>query len=61
MSKQTIYVKHKDEIFEELLNTYKKCTNRKVRPSVTDVNHGYIMALEWVLGFETIKKEKKGE
>ena len=50
MSKQTIYVRHKDEIYEELLHIYKKCVNRKVRPSVSDENHGKIMALEWVVG-----------
>ena len=58
MATQKIYVKHKDEIFEELLNTYKKCVNRKVRPSISDENYGYIKALEWVLDLnETIKKE----
>jgi|TARA_X000001382_G_C3024066_1_gene132605 hypothetical protein len=58
MATQKIYVKHKDEIFEELLNTYKKCANRKVRPSISDENYGYIKALEWVLNLnETIKKE----
>jgi len=59
MATQKIYVKHKDEIFEELLNTYKKCANRKVRPPISDENYGYIKALEWVLDLnETIKKEK---
>jgi len=58
MATQKIYVKHKDEIFEELLNTYKKCANRKVRPSISDENYGYIKALEWVLDLnKTIKKE----
>ena len=61
MSKQSIYVKHKDEIFEKLLNTYKKCANRKVRPSISDENYGYIKALEWVLGLDKTQEQKDQE
>lgn len=61
MSKQSIYVKHKDEIFEKLLNTYKKCANRKVRPPISDENYGYIKALEWVLGLDKTQKQKDQE
>ena len=46
MSKQTIHVRHKDEIYEELLNTYKKCVNRKVRSSISDEQYGYVKALK---------------
>ena len=61
MSKQSIYVKHKDEIFEKLLNTYKKCLNRKVRSSISDENYGYAKALEWVLGLDKTQEEKDEE
>ena len=61
MSKQSIYVKHKDEIFEKLLNTYKKCLNRKVRSSISDENYGYAKALEWVLGIDKTQEEKEKE
>ena len=61
MSKQSIYVKHKDEIFEKLLNTYKKCLNRKVRSAISDENYGYAKALEWVLGIDKTQEEKEKE
>ena len=57
MSKQTIHVRHKDEIYEELLNTYKKCVNRKVRSSISDEQYGYVKALEWVLSLNNNKGE----
>jgi|TARA_R110001583_G_scaffold110014_3_gene258843 hypothetical protein len=61
MSKQSIYVRHKDEIFEKLLNTYKKCVNRKVKSAISDENYGYAKALEWVLDLPLtiVNKENK--
>ena len=53
------HVKHKDEIFEELLNTYRKCLNRKVRSSISDEQYGYAKALEWVLGLDKDEEAKK--
>ena len=73
MSKQTIHVRHKDEIYKELLNTYKECVNRadtiseaqtiaerkidKVRSSISDEQYGYVKALEWVLSLNNNKGE----
>ena len=57
MSKQTIHVRHKDDIYKELLNTYKKCVNRKVRSSISDEQYGYVKALEWVLSLNNNKGE----
>jgi len=59
MSKQSIHLKRKDEIFEELLNTYRKCLNRKVRSSISDEQYGYAKALEWVLGLDKDEEAKK--
>tara|TARA_R100001594_G_scaffold137128_1_gene179933 strand:- start:319 stop:504 length:186 start_codon:yes stop_codon:yes gene_type:complete len=60
MNKEKIRVKHKDVIYQELLYTYKKCLNRKVRPAISDEDYGYGMALEWVLGLPiTTNKEGK--
>jgi len=61
MEKTRIVVKHKDEIYEELLCTYKYCMNRKVRSRISDEDLGYAKALEWVLGLplKHVKKENK--
>jgi len=61
MSRQSIYVRHKDEIFEKLLNTYKKCVNRKVKSAISDKNYGYAKALEWVLGIDKTQEQKDQE
>jgi hypothetical protein len=61
MQKTRIIVKHKDEIYERLLDVYKNCVNRKVRSSISDEDYGYAKALEWVLGLPLtiVNKEKK--
>jgi hypothetical protein len=61
MSRQSIYVRHKDEIFEKLLNTYKKCVNRKIKSAISDKNYGYAKALEWVLGIDKTQEQKDQE
>jgi len=65
MSKQSIYVKHKDEIFEELVNTYKNSTalliQSKVKSAISDYDYGYAKALEWVLGIDKTQEEKDQE
>ena len=48
-SKDEINVKSKDEIYLELLKTYEKVLNRKVRSAFKDTEYGYAMALKWVL------------
>ena len=50
MPKAKIHVKHRDEIYQKLLDTYKHCVNRKVRSAISDEDYGYAKALEWVLG-----------
>tara|TARA_R110002074_G_C12050086_1_gene619691 strand:- start:74 stop:253 length:180 start_codon:yes stop_codon:yes gene_type:complete len=45
-----ISVRSKDEIYIELLKTYEKSLNRKVRSSLKDIDYGYSQALKWVLG-----------
>lgn len=61
MEKTRISVRHKDEIYERLLDVYKNCVNKKVRSSISDEDYGYAKALEWVLGLPLtiVNKEKK--
>ena len=61
MEKTRIRVKHKDEIYERLLDVYINCVNKKVRSSISDEDYGYAKALEWVLGLPLtlVNKEKK--
>jgi ribosomal protein S17E len=61
MSKQSIYVKHKDEIFleykrivEVIMENYENGMNR-------DYTQGKKEALEWVLGLDKIQEEKEKE
>ena len=42
-------MKKKEEIYQRLVDTYKKCVNRKVRSAISDEDYGYAKALEWVL------------
>ena len=61
MEKTRISVRHKDEIYERLLDVYKNCVNKKVRSSISDEDYGYAKALEWVLGLPLtiVNKGKK--
>jgi hypothetical protein len=61
MSKQSIYVKHKDEIFleykrivEVIMENYENGMNR-------DYTQGKKEALEWVLGLDKTQEEKEKE
>ena len=60
MGKQSIYVKHKDEIFEKLLSVYRSGGFGKGRV-LEYQQRGYIMGLEWVLGLDKTQKEKDQE
>ena len=42
-------MRKKEEIYERLVDTYKKCVNREVRSAISDEDYGYAKALEWVL------------
>ena len=59
MKKTRITVRHKDEIYEELLYTYRNCLNRKVRSSISDASFHYARALEWVLGLPLKEEERE--
>ena len=62
MSKQSIYVKHKDEVFNNLIKTLE---NMPIEASMGEMTHnlsynmGYKDALKWVLDLD--KKESKNE
>lgn len=64
MSKQTIYVRHKDELIEELLRKHKvafKLSHSKdkiLKEYGGQYQEGYIDALEWALGLD---KTREGE
>jgi len=49
MSKQTIYVRHKDEILNNLINSLDDIAER-YEAIQSDYESGYITALKWVLG-----------
>ena len=60
MSKQSIYVKHKDEIFDSLIQTL-ELANKSYESVNKDYLDGHIDALKWVLGLDKTKEEKKEE
>ena len=51
MSKQTIYVRHKDEIVEKIIEIKNKLieTSHKADPTITAYRNGFQHALEWTL------------
>jgi hypothetical protein len=51
MSKQSIYVKHKDEIFNKLIKTL-ELPNKSYESVNKDYFDGYIDALKWILGLD---------
>jgi len=61
MSKQQIFVKHKDEIMLEILRLHRLtfCDDEH-RPKIEAeaVNHGKIQGLMWAVGLFDIKKDK---
>ena len=57
MSKQSIYVKHKDEIFNTLIQTL-ELTNKSYESVNGDYFDGYVDALKWVLGLNKTQEEK---
>lgn len=61
MSKQSIYVKHKDEIFVE----YKRIVEVIMENYENGINRNYTQgkkeALEWVLGLDKTQEEKDQE
>ena len=63
MTKQLIYVKHKDEVFikyKEVLDTIIKKKNTKDQ-LILGLMHGEKCALEWVLGIDVTEEEKNKE
>ena len=61
MSKQQIFVKHKDEIMLEILRLHRlKFCDDEHRPKIEAeaVNHGKIQGLMWAAGLFDIKKDK---
>ena len=60
MSKQSIYVKHKDEIFNTLIETL-ELANKSYESVNEDYFDGYIDALKWVLGLDKTQEEKDKE
>ena len=61
MSKQTIYVVHKDDITTRLFSVFKKYATKSDK--LSNYWRGYAEALEWVLDLEisTIIVSKKAE
>jgi hypothetical protein len=61
MGKQSIYVKHKDEIFVE----YKRIVEVIMENYENGINRNYTQgkkeALEWVLGLDKTQEEKEKE
>ena len=51
MSKQSIYVKHKDEILSNLVSYLDSIAGR-YEAVQSDYESGYITALKWVLGID---------
>jgi hypothetical protein len=60
MSKQSIYVRHKDEIFNTLIQTL-ELANKSYEGVNKDYFDGYIDALKWVLGLDKTQEEKEKE
>ncbi len=60
MSKQSIYVKHKDEIFNSLIQTL-ELANKSYESVNKDYFDGHIDALKWVLGLDKTQEEKDKE
>ena len=61
MSKQQIFVKHKDEIMIEILRLHRlKFCDDEHRPKIEAeaVNHGKVQGLMWALGLFDIKNNK---
>ena len=67
MSKQSIYVKHKDEIIKQLINCHKHTStlaqskDKVLKEYGSFINKGWIQALEWVLGIDKTQEEKDKE
>jgi hypothetical protein len=63
MSKQSIFVKHKDEIFNKLIETLENMPSDGIHP----VGHhsaygtGYKNALKWVLSLDKTQEQKDQE
>ena len=57
MSKQSIYVKHKDEILSNLVSYLDDIAGR-YEAVQSDYESGYITALKWVLGIDKTEKQK---
>ena len=60
MSKQSIYVKHKDEIFNILIKTL-ELANKSYESVNEEYFYGYIDALKWVLGIDKTQEQKDQE
>ena len=60
MSKQSIYVKHKDEIFNTLIQTL-ELANKSYESVNKEYFNVYIDDLKWVLVLDKTKEEKKEE
>ena len=58
MSKQTIYVRHKDEILNNLINSLDDIA-QQYEAIQSDYESGYITALKWVLGLNEKQKTKE--
>ena len=55
MSKQKLFIKHKDDIMIKLT----QCQGRSYHDEQVEakaINHGWIQALKWVLGFDELFK-----
>ena len=63
MSKQSIYVKHKDEIFNKLIETLEHMPTEANDPVGHHMAHniGYREALKWVLGLDKTQEQKDQE
>ncbi len=60
MSKQSIYVKHKDEILSNLVSYLDDIAGR-YEAVQSDYESGYITALKWVLGIDKTQEQKDQE
>lgn len=60
MSKQTIYVRHKDEIIEEIITKLSSMAGQ-YEFVMSDYDSGYICALKWVVGMHKTKEQKDQE
>ena len=62
MSKQTIFVRHKDEILTNLINYLDDIAGRLQSTDFglqSEYEDGYTTALKWVLGLEETEKEEE--